>query len=121
MRRWAAPAICGALAVEVGVIVWYAATHSPLDLRVYMGGGHAVPGDTRLYLVQVTGHWFTYPPFAAVLFAPITAIPVAIARVTWELLPDNRAGLSRLHDQARLPGVQGNRWRASSTALRRPG
>jgi hypothetical protein len=85
VRRWAAPAICGALAVEVGVIVWYAATRSPLDLKVYMGGGHAVPRDTRLYLVQVTGHWFTYPPFAAVLFASITAIPVAIARVTWEL------------------------------------
>ncbi len=50
-----------------------------------MWGGHAVTQDTRLYLSQAFGHWFTYSPFAAIAFVPIAAIPRAMARVLWDL------------------------------------
>jgi hypothetical protein len=75
----------GALCAEAGVVIWYALTHNPFDLNVYLWGGRAVTHDTRLYLVQVARHWFTYTPFAAILFAPLTVLPVVAARVLWEL------------------------------------
>jgi hypothetical protein len=43
------------------------------------------PGTRTCYLARVAHHWFTYPPFAAVLFTPLAAIPVTAARLTWEL------------------------------------
>ena len=32
------------------------------------------------------GHWFTYSPFAAIVFVPIAALPLAVARVGWDLV-----------------------------------
>jgi hypothetical protein len=86
MSRKAVLAIYGALAAELGLVAWYAVTFNPFDLNVYLWGGHAVTSDTRLYLAQVARHWFTYPPFAAILFMPVAAIPVVLARVLWELV-----------------------------------
>jgi hypothetical protein len=85
MTSWAKPALYGALAAEVAVIVWYAVTHNPFDLNVYLWGGHAITHDVRLYLARVDMHWFTYPPFAAVVFMPVALMPVVMARLTWEL------------------------------------
>lgn len=85
MTRWARAAIYAALSVEIGLLVWYAATHNPFDLNVYLWGGHAVTHDSRLYLARVDWQWFTYPPFAAVVFLPLAAMPVVMARVIWEL------------------------------------
>jgi hypothetical protein len=84
VKRWVKPALCCALMAEVGLVVWFAATHNPFDLNVYLWGGHSVTHDLRLYLAQVDAHWFTYPPFAAIAFAPIAQIPVVAARVLWE-------------------------------------
>ncbi len=84
MRRWA-PAVYGVLAVEAGLVAWYAVTRNPFDFNVYMWGGHAVTHDSRLYLIQVTRHWFTYPPFAAMVFTPLSTLPGVTARVLWEL------------------------------------
>jgi hypothetical protein len=83
--RWLGPAIGVVLAVEVGFVLWFAATQRAVDFSVYMWGGHAVTGDSRLYLVPAHGHWFTYPPFAAALFAAISVIPFVTARVLWTL------------------------------------
>jgi Predicted integral membrane protein len=85
VKRWVAPAIYGALAVEVTLIVGFAATYNALDFFIYTLGGRAVTQDTHLYLDQLAAHWFTNTPFAAVLFSPIAAIPLTIARVIWEL------------------------------------
>ncbi len=85
MRRRALAASYAALVLELGLAIWYAAADNPFDLNVYLWGGRAVAGDTRLYLAQVAQHWFTYPPFAAVLFAPVASVPVLAARVLWEL------------------------------------
>jgi hypothetical protein len=84
-KRWSQSAIYGALALQVGLVAWFAATHIPYDLNVYLWGGHAVAGDQHLYLTRVHTSWFTYPPFAAVIFAPVSAVPVGIARAAWEL------------------------------------
>lgn len=86
MRRWATPALYGLLALELAGVVVFAAIYKSLDFSVYMWGGRAVTHDTRLYLVQGIGHWFTYPPFAAIVFTPISVLPLALARVLWDLV-----------------------------------
>lgn len=52
------------------------------DLQVYRQGGlQAVHGDP-LYAELPTG-WFTYPPFAALAFVPLTALNLAVAKAIW--------------------------------------
>jgi alpha-1,2-mannosyltransferase len=49
------------------------------DLHVYRLGGEAVLHGTSLYGFQYFGLAFTYPPFAALIFAPVAALPWAVA------------------------------------------
>jgi len=83
--RWVRPVVYGVLGVELAAVIVFAAIYNALDFRIYMWGGHAVTDDTRLYLAQAYGHWFTYSPFAAIVFVPIAALPLAAARVGWDL------------------------------------
>jgi Glycosyltransferase family 87 len=85
-RRWAAPVIYGVLGLELAVVVAFAAVYNALDFRIYMWGGHAVLHDDRLYLALAYGHWFTYSPFAAIVFVPVATLPLAVARVLWDLV-----------------------------------
>ncbi len=85
-RRWVTPVTYGVLGLELAVIIAFAARYNALDFRIYMWGGHAVTHDSQLYLTQAFGHWFTYSPFAATVFVPIAAIPLAVARVLWDLV-----------------------------------
>jgi len=73
------------LGVEVVAVVAFAASYNALDFRIYMWGGHAVLHDTQLYTALASGHWFTYSPFAAVVYVPIAALPLVLARVLWDL------------------------------------
>jgi alpha-1,2-mannosyltransferase len=50
-----------------------------------MWGGHNFSRGTLLFTGKAYGHWFTYPPFAAAVFAPISVLPVIPAQVLWEL------------------------------------
>jgi alpha-1,2-mannosyltransferase len=84
-RRWAARGLYGLLVIEIALVIWYAIAYRQVDFRVYMWGGHNVAHDARLYLGRANGHWFTYPPFAAVLFAPVSVLPVVPAQLLWEL------------------------------------
>jgi hypothetical protein len=81
-----APVVYGVLGVELAVVIAFAATYNALDFRIYMWGGHAVLHDDRLYLALASGHWFTYSPFAAIVFVPVAALPLAVARVGWDLV-----------------------------------
>jgi hypothetical protein len=74
------------LGLELAVVIVFAATYNALDFRIYMWGGHAVLHDNRLYLAQAYGHWFTYSPFAAIVFVPVAVLPLAVARVLWDLV-----------------------------------
>jgi alpha-1,2-mannosyltransferase len=85
-RRWLTPVIYGVLGLELAVVIVFAATYNALDFRIYMWGGHAVLHDDRLYLALAYGHWFTYSPFAAIVFVPVAALPLAVARVGWDLV-----------------------------------
>jgi alpha-1,2-mannosyltransferase len=52
------------------------------DLSIYAAGGAAVRHGTPLYQLRFAfGLRFTYPPFAALLFAPLTWLPVTAGRV----------------------------------------
>jgi hypothetical protein len=85
-KRWVAPAVYGLLGLELAGVITFAALYNALDFRIYMWGGHAVLSDARLYAAQAYGHWFTYSPFAAIVFVPIAAIPLTLARVLWDLV-----------------------------------
>ena len=55
-----------------------------IDLHVYLVGGQAVLDGEELYAVRgETGGWFTYPPFAALLFAPLALLPTGLAELLW--------------------------------------
>jgi len=77
--------ISGVVLLEVALVTGFAAVYRPFDLEIYIWGGRAVTSGSRLYLVLVQGNWFTYPPFAAVLFMPLAAGPALAARLAWEL------------------------------------
>ncbi|NHC14091.1 DUF2029 domain-containing protein [Motilibacter sp. E257] len=73
------------LAIELVALVVFAAVYESLDFSIYRGGGAAVLQDAQLYLAQIDEHWFTYPPFAALLFTPLTWVPETAARLCWDL------------------------------------
>ncbi|MBE1533439.1 glycosyltransferase 87 family protein [Actinomadura algeriensis] len=74
-----------ALAIELIAVALFAATYDSLDFRIYMLGGEAFSDGASLYLDRHSGLWFTNAPFAALIFAPLSALPLTIARVTWQL------------------------------------
>jgi alpha-1,2-mannosyltransferase len=109
--RWAVAGALALLVAETGLAVWFAATHDLYDLKVYLWGGHTVAHDTQLYTSQTMSKWFTYPPFAAILFAAFAAVPVAVVKVGWELA-SIAAFAAACVTTVRLAG-----WRVSSTQL----
>jgi len=73
------------LLLEVAIVIGFAIAYRPFDLNIYLWGGRAVTDGLRLYLVQAHANWFTYPPFAAALFVPLTWLPTVIVVMAWEL------------------------------------
>jgi uncharacterized membrane protein len=73
------------LALEVGLVIVFAAAYAPFDLNIYLWGGKEVTHGLQLYQLQSHANWFTYPPFAAVVFTPLAALPNYIVRMAWEL------------------------------------
>ncbi|EXG80787.1 glycosyltransferase 87 family protein [Cryptosporangium arvum] len=81
--RFRLPSVFG---VQVLLVVVFAVLWNPLDFFIYRLGGQVVGDGARLYLEQQAAHWFTYTPFAAVLFEPLSWVPLVPARVLWELV-----------------------------------
>jgi alpha-1,2-mannosyltransferase len=93
--RWLLPACAIALAAVLAVYLADLATHLPVmaamrDLAVYRAGGlivrHVSP-PYHAHLASPLYDWtgqngvqFTYPPFAAVLFAVVSALPWTVLR-----------------------------------------
>ena len=111
-RRWLAPVVYGVLGLELAVVIVFAAAYNALDFRIYMWGGHAVLDDSRLYLALAYGHWFTYSPFAATVFVPVKTLPLAMARVLWDLARSRRWPILHPHPADRRIGRR-DQWRAS--------
>jgi alpha-1,2-mannosyltransferase len=76
-----------ALASVVGALLWlrWGGIRKGIwiDLEVYIRGAAAVMSHEQLYRISVQGQFFTYPPFAALLFVPFELLGIVGAR--WAL------------------------------------
>jgi alpha-1,2-mannosyltransferase len=108
------------LAIAITAAVAIAASHRRLgDVKVYRAGGRAILGG-NVYAVHVGAYGFTYPPFAAELFAAIAWLPVSAMFVA--LTAASAAALYVVLRRS-LPDIDTG-WRAAacvmSLALTRP-
>ena len=89
-----------------------------VDLRVYRMGGSAVLHGEHLYQLRLVQLPFTYPPFAAVVFTILAAVPWTVA-VTGLTIASAVALPTTLYLVQRLPGPvrQPDRATASAVAL----
>lgn len=63
-----------------------AATYPLMDLSVFRDAGFAIVNNLPLYSEQFpseSGFRFIYPPFAAILFAPMAAVPTVVLQIVW--------------------------------------
>ncbi len=81
LLTWPAPVL---VLVVAGAVVG-ALRGGFTDLSVYRYGGRAALEDLPLYGLDdpVTGLPFTYPPFGAVLMAPLAVLPTWLAAALW--------------------------------------
>ena len=85
LQRAVLPAAVLLLAAQVTVVViWPAAHLLMIDLQVYRAGGEAVLRGAPLYdggaLLDLP---FVYPPFAALVFVPLTVLPLPVLKIAW--------------------------------------
>jgi alpha-1,2-mannosyltransferase len=73
------------LVAQVLTVTVFALAYRPFDLRIYLWGGRAVWHGLTLYHVLVAGNWYTYPPFSALAFTPLTVLPGWLVSLAWEL------------------------------------
>lgn len=85
-RPWIRPAVTWALVAGVLLVVGFAIAYPPFDFDVYRWGGQAVTHGTMLYQGRSDAQFFTYPPFAAILFILVGALPAVAGRVAFELV-----------------------------------
>ncbi len=77
-RLAAALFVCSVAAFLCSPLAW---GWSFVDLEVYRGGGAAFLDGARLYQLHFHGFLdFTYPPFAAMTFTPLTLAPLAVLK-----------------------------------------
>ena len=85
--RWVWPVV-GALLLAQAVVLalWPAAHLLMIDLQVYRAGGEHLLTGTSLYdggvLLDLP---FVYPPFAALVFVPLTVLPLPVLKLAWTL------------------------------------
>ncbi|RJQ72743.1 DUF2029 domain-containing protein [Pseudonocardiaceae bacterium YIM PH 21723] len=73
--------------------IWPFALSLMIDVQVYQAGGHFVINGLDLYRQNVVngGLYFTYTPFAALLFTLLTPLPVGVLKVL--VMVGNLAGI----------------------------
>jgi alpha-1,2-mannosyltransferase len=82
---WVWPAVAMLLLAQVVVLaLWPDAHLLMIDLQVYRAGGEHVVDGVPLYdggvLLDLP---FVYPPFAAVVFVPLTVLPLPVLKLAW--------------------------------------
>ncbi|GAB6903177.1 glycosyltransferase 87 family protein [Kineosporia succinea] len=92
------------LAVIVFTLCW-----NPLDFFIYRAGGSAIQEGAALYLERQGGLFFTYTPFAALSFAPLSWLPLVPARVLWNVASVAAFALAG-REMLRLVGVRFTLW-----------
>jgi alpha-1,2-mannosyltransferase len=88
LRRAALPVAVVLLVAQVVVLaIWPDAHLLMIDLQVYRAGGEAVLHGSPLYdggvLLDLP---FVYPPFAALLFVPLTVLPLPVLKFLWTVV-----------------------------------
>jgi alpha-1,2-mannosyltransferase len=90
VRAWAGPLLLAAALLVAGVVAAMAEWHVGADSAAYRAGAIAVLKGDQLYSpnhLSAAPSWdplpFTYPPAAALLFAPLAAVPMGVA---WGLI-----------------------------------
>jgi alpha-1,2-mannosyltransferase len=84
-RGWGWPILSAGVAF-MGVTI-LAIVHAQVDLSTYLlGGAHARAGDLFTVTYPVDHLGFTYPPFSALLFAPVAHLPVRVCEVAFSWL-----------------------------------
>ncbi len=83
-------ATCWLLTAAVAAVTVVAALRRPphvrlSDLSVYLGAARGPAGGASLYDFAHGGAPFTYPPFAGLLFRPLTWLPTPGVQVLWSL------------------------------------
>lgn len=83
--RWAVPvAVVALVGHAVVLLLWPAAHVLLIDLQVYRAGAEHLLAGQPLYAGPVLdAMMFVYPPFAALLVAPLTAVPVPVLDAVW--------------------------------------
>jgi alpha-1,2-mannosyltransferase len=91
-RAWRRAGWMVGVLVAVVMSTWYvvqAATGDLLDLSVFRDAGYALTRNLPLYsedFPSTSGFRFIYPPFAAVLFAPMAAVPRSALQIGWSAM-----------------------------------
>jgi alpha-1,2-mannosyltransferase len=71
----------------VVLAIWPAAHTLMIDLQVYRAGGEAVLHGAPLYdggvLLDLP---FVYPPFAALVFVPLSVLPLPVLKIAWTVV-----------------------------------
>ena len=83
--KWASAAIVLSVLNALGWAYGFLIHRRQVDFEVYIMGGHHFASNALYTAVQVP--WphlpFTYPPFSALLFAPLAQLPYHVAQVVW--------------------------------------
>jgi alpha-1,2-mannosyltransferase len=83
LRIWAPVVLfAGLLAHGIVIAVWRHGFFPLIDVAIYRAGGIAVLNGTSLYTAPlVETFWFTYTPFAALVFVPLGLAPMAVVKI----------------------------------------
>ena len=86
--RWVWPVVAALLLAQAVVLaLWPAAHLLMIDLQVYRAGGEHLLAGTPLYdggvLLDLP---FVYPPFAAIVFVPLTVLPLPVLKFGWTVV-----------------------------------
>lgn len=68
------------------MVLWQAATQFMLDLEVFQDAGRALVTGRDLYSEDFptrSGFRFIYPPFGAIVFAPLAPLDATVAQIAW--------------------------------------
>jgi alpha-1,2-mannosyltransferase len=105
------PAVAAA-AVLLGALFWFGARTAMADFEVnYKAGGRLFSGET-LYRTE-DAHWqFKYSPFSALVYLPLSFLPLEAAKGVWFLVVA-AAIASVIGFSAKIMGASGPRGRAA--------
>ncbi len=93
-------------AVTAGSALGKPAEARMTDLSVYLGAVNGLTDGASLYDFTRGAAPFTYPPFAALLFTPLTWLPVIVVQLAWTLATlATVAGLAVLVTRQRTTGT----------------